>query len=266
MLQVEVLTLFPDMFSALSRYGVSARAIERNLLKLGTVNPRDFALDKHRTVDDKPYGGGPGMVMMVEPLLAALQSARSNFEGTLEGSPEEQAQVIYLSPQGEPLTQHKVDTLAAAKHLILVCGRYEGIDERFIERHVDEEISVGDYVVSGGELPAMLLLDAMIRQLPGALGSELSAPQDSFAEYGILDYPHFTRPERVDGDAVPDVLLSGDHAKIAAWRFEQQVARTLQRRPDLIENLLEKSGRGDGPLDAKQRSIIDRLKARSAKT
>ena len=173
MLQVEVLTLFPDMFAALSDYGVSARAIERDLLKLGTVNPRDFALDKHRTVDDKPYGGGPGMVMMVEPLVAALQSAKSKLN--------DQAKVIYLSPQGRPLTQSKVDSLAKAENLILVCGRYEGIDERFIKRHVDEEVSVGDYVVSGGELPAMLLLDAMIRQLPGALGSELSAPQDSLA-------------------------------------------------------------------------------------
>ena len=231
--KIQFLTLFPEMLRALSESGVSRRAIEKGLVKLGAFNPRDFTEDRHRTVDDKPYGGGPGMVMMVEPLEKALESALHEVQAECNQT-RCAPRVIYLSPQGRPLDHALVCELAKEQSLVLVCGRYEGVDERFVERHVDDEIAIGDFVVSGGELPAMMLADAVIRQLPGALGSDESAEQDSFSGAGLLDYPHYTRPEVQGGDVVPDVLLSGDHARIAKWRFEQSLERTLKRRPDLL--------------------------------
>ncbi len=227
-----VLSLFPDMFAALTEYGVSGRAVEQGLLKLSVVNPRDFTTDKHRTVDDKPYGGGPGMVMKVQPLADSLAHLKTQMPAA--------APVVYLSPQGQRVTQAKVEKFSALPAVIMVAGRYEGIDERFIEEHVDEEWSIGDFVVSGGELPAMLLIDAMIRLLPGALGDEQSAQQDSFSD-GLLDHPHYTRPERVGERQVPAVLMSGDHEKIRQWRAQQALTRTWQRRPDLLENGVELS-------------------------
>jgi len=227
-----VVSLFPDMFAALTEYGVSGRAVEQGLLELRVVNPRDFTTDKHRTVDDKPYGGGPGMVMKVQPLADSLVHLKTQLPA---GAP-----VVYLSPQGQPLTQAAVERFSALPAVIMVAGRYEGVDERFIEEHVDEEWSVGDFVVSGGEIPAMLLMDAMIRLLPGALGDEQSAQQDSFSD-GLLDCPHYTRPERVGERQVPAVLMSGDHEKIRRWRAEQAIVRTWLRRPELQERGCEQN-------------------------
>lgn len=224
-MRFDVITLFPEMFSALTESGVSRRANQSGLYQLQTWNPRDFTFDKHRTVDDRPYGGGPGMVMMYQPLKDTLTA--------IESEAQCKPHVVYLSPQGQPLTQEKVANLIQKQNVTLLCGRYEGVDERLIESSVDEEISIGDFVVSGGELPAMMLMDAMIRLLPGALGHDLSAEQDSFSD-GLLDCPHYTRPEEVDGLKVPQVLLEGNHAKIDAWRQEQKLARTQQRRPDLL--------------------------------
>lgn len=226
-MKIALVTLFPDMFKAVSEHGISGRAIRDGLVELRCFNPRDYSTDKHRTVDDRPYGGGPGMVMRCEPLMDAVADARRWMDA------ERAIRVIYLSPQGRVLNQVGVRELAALDQIILIAGRYEGIDERFIEREVDEEISIGDYVVSGGELPAMVMMDAMIRCLPGALGHEESADQDSFSE-GLLDWPHYTRPEEFEGMEVPEVLLSGDHAKIAEWRKQQAQERTRQRRPDLF--------------------------------
>lgn len=220
-----VVTLFPAMFAALTEQGVSGRAIANGLVEVGFFNPRDFARDRHRTVDDRPYGGGPGMVMMIEPLSQAVAQARAWAAD---------AKVIYLSPQGRVLDQRGVGELSAAKrNLILVAGRYEGVDERFVEREVDEEWSIGDYVLSGGELPAMVLMDAVIRQLPGALGHGESAQQDSFAA-GLLDCPHYTRPEVYGESLVPRVLLSGNHDEIRRWRLKQALGRTWQRRSDVL--------------------------------
>jgi len=220
-----IVTIFPEMFSALKDFGVAGRALREGPADIAMWNPRDFTRDRHRTVDDRPYGGGPGMVMMAEPLCAAIRAARAEL-GAL-------TRVVYLSPAGQPLAQRRVEGFAAdPAPLVLVAGRYEGIDERVVEAEVDEELSIGDYVLSGGELAAMVLIDAVIRLLPGALGHGLSAEQDSFAD-GVLDCPHYTRPEVFEGRAVPDVLLSGDHARIARWRREQAVARTRARRPDL---------------------------------
>jgi tRNA (guanine37-N1)-methyltransferase len=213
------------MFDALIDFGVTGRAIREGMVEVGFWNPRDHAQDRHRSVDDRPYGGGPGMVMSAPPLVAAIREAKASV-----GSG---AKVLYLSPQGPRLTQAKAEALAVAGALVLVAGRYEGIDERVIEAAVDEEISIGDYVLSGGELPAMVLMDAVIRLLPGALGHGESAAQDSFSE-GLLDCPHYTRPEVFEGLAVPEVLLSGDHEKIRRWRLEQSRHRTAARRPDLI--------------------------------
>jgi tRNA (guanine37-N1)-methyltransferase len=221
----DVITLFPEMFSALTESGVSRRAIQSGLYHLKTWNPRQFTHDKHKTVDDRPYGGGPGMVMMYQPLKDTLSA--------IEQDAGAKPHVVYLSPQGQPLTQQKVAELVQHENLTLLCGRYEGVDERLIESSVDEEISIGDFVVSGGELPAMMLMDAAIRLLPGALGHNQSAEQDSFSD-GLLDCPHYTRPEVVDGMAVPSVLLEGNHAKIAEWRHQQKLQRTQQRRPDLL--------------------------------
>jgi tRNA (guanine37-N1)-methyltransferase len=226
--RIDVVTLFPELVQALTEYGIPRRAAERGLLQLETWNPRDFTRDRHRTVDDRPYGGGPGMVMLVEPLRDAIEAARQ-----AAGEP---APVIYLSPQGRRLDQAGVRELAQRPRLILVAGRYEGIDERLIEAEVDEEWSIGDYVLSGGELAAMVLVDAVTRLLPGALGDADSAGQDSFTEQ-LLDYPHYTRPEEVDGRRVPEVLLGGNHAEIERWRRQQALGRTWERRPDLLEGL-----------------------------
>lgn len=226
-LQVTVVTLFPQMLDAVGDYGVTARAMEAGLLRLDAVNPRDYATGRRRAVDDRPYGGGPGMVMMAEPLRAAIRAAR---KATPDGT-----RAAYLSPQGKRLRQPDVLELAGRGALILIAGRYEGVDERLIEMEVDEEWSIGDYVLSGGELPAMVLTDAMARCLPGALGNEESAAADSFYR-GLLDCPHYTRPERVAGRDVPRVLLSGDHDAIRRWRLKQALGRTWQRRPDLLDD------------------------------
>lgn len=225
-MRIDVVTLFPEMFEAIRGSGIPRRAIERGLLTLQMWNPRDYTFDRHRTVDDRPYGGGPGMVMQYEPLRDALQAARA--------ADEQQARVIYLTPQGRKLDQAGVQELAQRSRLILLAGRYEGVDERLIESVVDEEWSIGDYVLSGGELAAMVMIDAVTRLQPGALGHEDSAEQDSFSS-GLLDYPHYTRPEVIDGRAVPAVLLSGDHAAIARWRMKQALGRTWLRRPELLE-------------------------------
>ncbi len=226
-----VISLFPEMFRAISENGVTGRAIKNNLLSIECWNPRDFTLDKHRTVDDRPYGGGPGMLMMVQPLRDAINAAKQSARDA-----GHEAKVIYLSPQGRRLDHQGAQSLSSSQALILVAGRYEGIDERIIESLIDEEWSVGDYVLSGGELPAMILMDAVVRFVPGVLGHSQSAEQDSFAD-GLLDCPHYTRPEVLDGKQVPSVLLSGDHEKIRQWRLTQSLQRTIQRRPDLLQNL-----------------------------
>jgi tRNA (guanine37-N1)-methyltransferase len=225
---IGVISLFPDMFRAITDFGVTGRAVKRGLLDINLWNPRDFAHDKHRTVDDRPYGGGPGMLMMVQPLRDAIQAAKQ--------AAGDDVKVIYLSPQGKKLTQSGVAELAQHQKLILVAGRYEGIDERLIQSEIDEEWSVGDYVLSGGELPAMTLVDAVSRLVPGVLGDMASAEQDSFTD-GLLDCPHYTRPENLDGVMVPDVLLSGNHEHIRRWRLKQSLGRTWQRRPELLNNL-----------------------------
>ncbi|GAA5218450.1 tRNA (guanosine(37)-N1)-methyltransferase TrmD [Corallincola platygyrae] len=223
-----VVTLFPEMFQAISEHGVTGKAIKNSLIELQTWNPRDFTHDKHRTVDDRPYGGGPGMLMMVQPLRDAIQAAK---QAAGDG-----AKVIYLSPQGRKLDQQGVQELAGQEKLVLVAGRYEGIDERVIQSEVDQEWSVGDYVLSGGELPAMTLIDAVARLVPGVLGKQASAEQDSFTD-GLLDCPHYTRPEVLEGEKVPSVLLSGNHEAIRRWRLKQALGRTWLRRPELLENL-----------------------------
>jgi len=224
-MRVDVITLFPEMFSAVTEHGITRRAVEASLLELHTWNPRDYTEDKHRTVDDRPYGGGPGMVMMAPPLAKTIEAARAQ---------QPDAKLIYLSPQGKRLDHRSVIELSQRDGLILLAGRYEGIDERLIESEVDEEYSIGDYVISGGELAAMVLIDAVTRQLPGALGDKDSAAEDSFVA-GLLDTPHYTRPEDWQGRMVPDVLLSGDHAKIKRWRLKQALGRTWLRRPELFE-------------------------------
>lgn len=226
-----VISLFPDMFRAITEHGVTGRAVKQQLLEFHCWNPRDFTTDKHKTVDDRPYGGGPGMLMMVEPLRKAIHAAKAAAEQA-----GKQAKVIYLSPQGRKLDQTGVQELAENQALILVAGRYEGIDERIIETEIDEEWSIGDYVLTGGELPAMTLIDAVVRFVPGVLGKAASAEQDSFAD-GLLDCPHYTRPEILDDRAVPAVLLSGNHEKIRQWRLQQSLGRTWERRPELINNL-----------------------------
>ena len=225
-------TLFPEMFVALTQSGITRRALEEGRWQLGFSNPRDFTHDRHRTVDDRPYGGGPGMVMMAEPLAAAIGAAKA-AQAQLGVS---RSRVVYLSPQGRSLTHERVMRFvdsASDEGLVLLCGRYEGVDERLIERCVDEEISIGDFVLSGGEIPAMALLDAIVRQLPGVLNDADSATQDSFVA-GLLDCPHYTRPEEYDGQRVPDVLLSGHHEQIRRWRLKQSLGRTWQRRPELL--------------------------------
>ncbi len=227
MFPVSVVTLFPEQVEQIAGFGVTGRAAERGLLALRTWNPRDYADDRHRTVDDRAYGGGPGMVMKVEPLGSTIRAARDALP---QGSP-----TVYLSPQGRVLDQALVNELAQQPGLLLVAGRYEGVDERVLEQEVDMEVSIGDYVLSGGELPAMVLIDALSRQLPGALGDAESARQDSFAASGLLDHPHYTRPEVADNGQVPSVLLGGDHEAIRRWRLKQALGRTWERRPDLLE-------------------------------
>lgn len=224
-MHIGVVSLFPEMFGAVTGHGVVGRAVEQGQLQVSCRNPRDYTADRHRTVDDRPYGGGPGMVMKIDPLQQAVNAARGDV-----GSP---AKVIYLSPQGGLLNHAKVLELASEKALVLIAGRYEGVDERFLEAEVDEEISIGDYVLSGGELAAMVLIDAVGRQLPGVLGHSESAQQDSFAG-GLLDCPHYTRPEVYAGRSVPTVLLSGDHERIRRWRLKQSLQRTQARRPELL--------------------------------
>jgi tRNA (guanine37-N1)-methyltransferase len=229
-----VITLFPEMVGQITAQGVLGRAVKQGIIGLTCWNPRDFTHDRHRTVDDRPYGGGPGMLMKVQPLADAIEAAKAQAG--------ESARVIYLSPQGQRLDQQKISELAvtSAKKetaaLILIAGRYEGIDERLLEHYVDEEISIGDYVLSGGELAAIVLIDAIARMLPGVLGDEDSAQQDSFMQ-GLLDCPHYTRPEQINGVKVPEVLLSGDHKAIARWRLKQSLGRTWLRRPDLLDQL-----------------------------
>jgi tRNA (guanine37-N1)-methyltransferase len=226
-MRFDVVTLFPEMITAAASYGVTGRAIERKIVSLSVWNPRDYTHDKHRTVDDRPYGGGPGMVMKYQSLHDAVKSAKQTGSGT--------AKVVYLSPQGKPITQALLSEACDISQLILVAGRYEGVDERFVEMDCDDEWSVGDYVISGGELAALIVIDAATRLLPGVLGHEESARQDSHMN-GLLDYPHFTRPEQLEGCSVPDVLLSGNHADIDRWRMKQALGRTWQRRPDLLKN------------------------------
>jgi tRNA (guanine37-N1)-methyltransferase len=224
MMRFDVITLFPEMFDAI-RLGVTGRAIDKGLAELVLWNPRDYTEDVHQTVDDRPYGGGPGMVMKVEPLLAAIQAAKAQSPAS---------KVIYLSPQGQRFVQATAVAATQTSGIILIAGRYEGIDERVIHSFVDEEWSLGDFVLSGGELPAMVVIDSMIRLLPGALGHAESAEQDSFSD-GLLDCPHYTRPENILDQDVPSVLLSGDHEKIRLWRLQQALGRTWLRRPDLLE-------------------------------
>ncbi|MFD1216235.1 tRNA (guanosine(37)-N1)-methyltransferase TrmD [Microbulbifer celer] len=228
--RIALVTIFPEMFAALTDFGISGRAVKDGLLEVRCWNPRDFTSDRHRTVDDRPYGGGPGMVMLPGPLTQALTEARNWAEETAE------AKTIYLSPQGRQLDQSGVEALSDSGNLVMLAGRYEGVDERVIETLVDEEWSIGDYVLSGGELAAMVVIDAITRFIPGALGHDQSALEDSFAQ-GLLDCPHYTRPEAFQGISVPEVLLSGNHERIRRWRLKQALGRTQQRRPDLLEKL-----------------------------
>jgi tRNA (guanine37-N1)-methyltransferase len=241
-LNIAIVTLFPEMFAAITEYGITGRAVASGIINVHCVNPRSFTEDRHQTVDDRPYGGGPGMVMKVQPLKLAIQEAKR----WIAERSAEPLSVIYMSPQGRQLCQAGVVEIAARRNLVLVSGRYEGIDERLIIAEVDEEWSIGDYVLSGGELPAMVLIDALTRQLPGALGCSESVVQDSFVG-GLLDCPHYTRPLEYDGVSVPLVLLSGDHKKIDAWRRQQSLGRTWQRRPDLLEKMV---------LDAESKALL----------
>ena len=225
-MRFDVLTLFPEMVKSAANIGITGKAQERGIVELCAWNPRDYALDKHRTVDDRPYGGGPGMVMKYQPLHDALTDARQ--------ADSRQAKVVYLSPQGKSITQTFMAEASRLPRLILVAGRYEGVDERFIQMDCDEEWSIGDYVLSGGELAALVIIDAITRLLPGALGDVDSAQQDSHVD-GLLDCPHFTRPEQIGGFSVPDVLLSGNHADISRWRMKQALGKTWQKRPDLLK-------------------------------
>ena len=229
LMRFDVISLFPEMFDAITKHGITSRALENKIYSLHVINPRDFTHDNHKTVDDRPYGGGPGMVMLAEPLAQAIKVAKAN---------NVVAKVIHLSPRGTPLTHEKVMQLSQQQGLILLASRYEAVDERLLDALVDEEISIGDYVLSGGELPAMALIDAIVRQLPGVLGDADSAIEDSFVN-GLLDYPHYTRPEVLclegrEEQSVPEVLLSGNHAKIREWRLKQSLLLTRAERPDLL--------------------------------
>lgn len=247
MIRIDVITLFPQLVQTVIEHGVVGRAADKGLLDLKLWNPRDYTTDRHRTVDDRPYGGGPGMLMKVEPLLACIRAVRQQ---------NQDAKLVYLSPQGQLLKQEAVNQAATWDNLILLCGRYEGIDERLIELEVDAEWSIGDYVISGGELAAMVCIDAITRQLPGALGHEDSAELDSFTD-GLLDCPHYTRPELIEGKKVPDVLLKGHHQQIQDWRDKQALGRTWQRRPDLLQQV---------KLSERQRALLDEFIAESTAT
>jgi len=225
-MRFDVVTLFPEMVATAAACGVTGRAVERNIVSLSVWNPRDYTHDRHKTVDDRPYGGGPGMVMKYQPLHDAVSAAKQVGTGTRK--------VVYMSPQGKPITQALLAEACELSQLILVAGRYEGIDERFVELDCDEEWSIGDYVISGGELAALVVVDAVTRLLPGVLGDEDSAQQDSYSD-GLLDCPHYTRPEQIDEHSVPDALVGGNHADIERWRMKQALGRTWQRRPDLLE-------------------------------
>ncbi len=238
-MRVAAVTLFPDLVMTVARWGVTARAVGRGLLELDCWNPRDFARGRHRRVDDRPYGGGPGMVMMYEPVRDAIAAARDAVDGA--------SRTIHLSPQGRKIEQCDIRRLAHGPPLVMLCGRYEGVDERLLDTEVDEELSLGDYVLSGGELAAMVVIDAMTRLIPGVLGHEDSAGADSFSD-GLLDCPHFTRPETVAERQVPQVLISGDHGAIRRWRLKQSLGRTWERRPDLLR------GRD---LDPEERTLLD---------
>jgi len=251
-MRIDVVTLFPDMVAHACGFGIAGRARERRLWELALWNPRDFATDAYRSVDDRPYGGGPGMVMMAAPLARALDAARAaQAAAGVHG-----AKTLYLSPAGVPLTHRAVMDVVcdAAGGVTLLAGRYEGVDQRLIDRDVDAEVSIGDFVVSGGELPALLVIDAIVRQLPGALNDAESARQDSFVD-GLLDCPHYTRPERYEDARVPDVLLSGDHAAIRRWRLKQALGRTWQRRPELL---------AQRPLTDEEQVLLDEYKADAA--
>lgn len=245
---IGIISLFPEMFKAITDFGVTGRAVKQDLLQVNCWNPRDFTTDKHKTVDDRPYGGGPGMLMMVQPLRDAIRAAKA----TACKDDGVEAKVIYLSPQGRKLDQAGVQALTQNQKLILVCGRYEGIDERLIQTEIDEEWSIGDYVLTGGELPAMTLIDAVARFIPGVLGKQASALEDSFVE-GLLDCPHYTRPEVLDGLTVPDVLMSGHHEQIRQWRLAQSLERTWLRRPELLDSLA---------LTDEQRVLLNKIKQR----
>lgn len=237
-MRIDVITLFPELVEQVISYGVIGKAADRGIVDLHCWNPREYTLDRHRTVDDRPYGGGPGMLMKVQPLQDAISAVRRQNDG---------AKLIYLSPQGKLLTQRRLAQQVDQGSVILLCGRYEGIDERLIQREVDEEWSIGDYVISGGELAAMVCIDAMTRLLPGALGHDESARQDSFSD-GLLDCPHYTRPELYQGDRVPQVLMNGNHRDISDWRRQQALGRTWQRRPDLLEQV---------ELDSQQQALLE---------
>jgi|TARA_B110000211_G_C14073615_1_gene551052 tRNA (guanine37-N1)-methyltransferase len=239
--RIDVITLFPEMVEQVIKYGVVGRAADQNLLDLECWNPRDYTVDKHRTVDDRPYGGGPGMLMKVQPLEETIQAVRQK---------NPQAQLVYLSPQGKPVDQDMLAKQVDAGSVIFLCGRYEGIDERLVQQEVDQEWSIGDYVISGGELAAMVCIDAMTRLLPGALGHEQSAQQDSFSD-GLLDYPHYTRPEEYNGIKVPEVLMNGNHRHIEDWRERQSLGRTWQKRPDLLKLIV---------LDDRQQALLNDFK------
>ncbi|HSI37766.1 MAG TPA: tRNA (guanosine(37)-N1)-methyltransferase TrmD [Methylotenera sp.] len=230
--RVDVITLFPEMFDAITKHGITSRALKQKIYDLQCWNPRDFTTDNHKTVDDRPFGGGPGMVMLAEPLEKAIEAAKQ-AQAETNAEINEESWVIHLSPAGKPLTHQKVMQLSKKQGLVLLTSRYEGVDQRLIDAQVDEEISIGDYVLSGGELPAMALIDAIVRQLPGSLGDGDSAIEDSFVD-GLLDCPHYTRPEEYKGVKVPEVLMSGNHAKIKQWRLKMSLQRTRDQRPDLL--------------------------------
>ncbi len=245
-MRIDVVSIFPDMFSAITEFGVTGKAASRGLLQVCLWDPREYAGDKHRTVDDRPYGGGPGMVMLAEPVAQAIQAARREQA--------KDAKVIYLSPQGRRLEQMGVEELAARPGLIMLAGRYEGVDERLLATEIDEEWSIGDYVLSGGELASMVMIDAIARLLPGVLGDADSAREDSYAQ-GLLDYEHYTRPEVYGGQRVPDVLLSGNHEQIRRWRLKRSLGRTWLRRPDLLDKLV---------LDGESKQLLEEFRQEHA--
>ena len=257
-MNIYIISLFPELIQQAVSFGVLGRAIKQQQLTLKCFNPRDYTQDKHRTVDDRPYGGGPGMLMKVEPLARAIKAAKAEAD---ENTPGTVAKVVFLSPQGQQLNQQLlVNTAATADDLILIAGRYEGIDERIIQSLVDAEWSLGDYVISGGEFAALVVIDAVTRLIPGVLGDDKSALQDSFMQgsdiHGLLDYPHYTRPETIDGQSVPTVLLSGDHQAIQRWRLKQALGRTWLRRPDLLDVIKNDVSRWD----EEKESLLDEFK------